>query len=50
MFHLKVHPKVVSEGLGHSSIGITQDLYTHHLPGMGREAADLLGALLSGTS
>jgi integrase len=34
-----VHPKVVSERLGHSTIGITMDTYTHVLPNMQKEAA-----------
>jgi integrase len=34
-----VHPKVVSERLGHSSVGITLDTYSHVLPGMQGEAA-----------
>jgi integrase len=34
-----VQPKVVSERLGHSSIGITQDLYSHVMPHMQEEAA-----------
>ena len=34
-----VHPKVVSERLGHSSIGITLDTYSHVLPSMQHEAA-----------
>lgn len=34
-----VHPKVVSERLGHSSIGITLDTYSHVLPEMQAEAA-----------
>lgn len=40
-----VHPKVVSERLGHSSIGITLDTYSHVLPGMQTEAAEALDAL-----
>ena len=28
-----VHPKVVSERLGHSSIAITLDIYSHVMPG-----------------
>ena len=35
-----VHMKVASERLGHSSIGITMDLYSHVLPGMQEEAAE----------
>jgi integrase len=34
-----IHPKVVSERLGHSSISITMDIYSHVLPGMQEEAA-----------
>jgi integrase len=34
-----VHPKVVSEMLGHTSISITLDLYSHATPTMQREAA-----------
>ena len=34
-----IHPKIVSERLGHSSINITLDLYSHVLPGMQRDAA-----------
>ena len=34
-----IHPKIVSERLGHSSISITLDLYSHVLPGMQRDAA-----------
>ena len=33
-----IHPKVVSERLGHSSIGITMDTYSHVLPGMQEDA------------
>jgi hypothetical protein len=28
-----VHPKVASERLGHSKVGITLDLYSHVMPG-----------------
>jgi integrase len=42
-----VHPKVVQERLGHSSIAITMNLYSHVLPGMGRQAASqVAGAIL----
>src|SRR5262249_15638723 len=34
-----VHPKIVSERLGHASIGITLDTYSHVLPSMQRDAA-----------
>ncbi|HEX7611385.1 MAG TPA: tyrosine-type recombinase/integrase [Candidatus Limnocylindrales bacterium] len=39
-----VHPKVVSERLGHASIGITLDVYSHVMPGMQEEAAEKIDA------
>ena len=41
-----VHPKIVSEMLGHATIGITLDLYSHVTPTMQREAAATMDALL----
>jgi integrase len=41
-----VHPKVVSERLGHSSISITLDTYSHVLPGIQEEAAAKIDAAL----
>ena len=35
-----VHPKIVSERLGHASIGITLDTYSHVPPSMQQDAAD----------
>lgn len=37
-----VHPKVVSERLGHSSIAMTLDTYSHVIPSMQKEAAAAL--------
>ena len=34
-----VHPKIVSEMLGHSSVSITLDVYSHGIPGLGDAAA-----------
>ncbi len=45
-----VHPKIVQERLGHSQISITLDTYSHVLPGMGREAASKLDAILTKTA
>jgi integrase len=39
--------KVISERLGHSSIAITLDTYSHVLPGMQRRAADKMEEMLS---
>ena len=41
-----VHPKVVQERLGHSSIGITLDTYSHVLPGMQEDAVAKVDAML----
>ena len=41
-----VHPKIVSERLGHSRVGITLDLYSHVTPTMQREAAASVDAVL----
>jgi integrase len=41
------HPKVVSERLGHATVGITLDIYSHVLPGLQREAAERLDELLA---
>ncbi len=41
-----VHAKVVSERLGHSTISITLDTYSHVLLGLQKAAADKLDDLL----
>ena len=41
------HAKVVQEMLGHATINITLDLYSHVLPDMQENAVDRLGAMLS---
>ena len=40
------HPKVVQERLGHATIGITLDTYSHVVGSLQREAADRLDELL----
>jgi integrase len=42
LFQKNVHPKFVQELLGHASVAITIDTYSHMLPGMGSEAADAI--------
>lgn len=44
-----VHAKIVSERLGHASIGITLDTYSHLLPGLQEDAVRQLEASLSVT-
>ena len=48
MLRAGVHPKVVSERLGHASIGITLDTYSHVLPSLQEEATRDLDAWLAG--
>jgi integrase len=41
-----VHPKVVSERLGHATVSITLDTYSHAIPAMQEEAAALIAGLV----
>ncbi len=41
-----IHLKIVSERLGHSTITITLDTYSHVLPGMQKESAEKIGKML----
>jgi integrase len=41
-----VHPKVVSERLGHATVSITLDTYSHAIPAMHEEAAALIAGLV----
>jgi integrase len=41
-----IHPKVVSERLGHATISITLDTYSHAIPAMQERAAALTAALV----
>ena len=42
-----VHPKYVQELLGHATIAITLDTYSHVLPQMGGETASAMDAAMS---
>jgi integrase len=44
LLKLKVHPKVVSERLGHSTVVLTLDTYSHVLPNIQVEVADQVDA------
>jgi integrase len=41
-----VHPKLVQELLGHATIAMTLDTYSHYLPSMGDQAAGAMGDAL----
>ena len=42
-----VHPRVVMDLLGHSSISVTLDTYSHVIPDMQRESASQMDAVLN---
>jgi integrase len=42
-----VHPKFVQELLGHATVAITLDTYSHVLPGMGDQTADAMNSMLA---
>jgi integrase len=48
MLRANVHPKIVSERLGHSKVAITLDTYSHVIPGMQEEAAAAIDAAFGG--
>jgi len=45
-----VHPKVVSDRLGHATIAVTIDTYSHVAPSLDAEAADTVAADIFGSS
>jgi integrase len=42
-----IHPKIVSERLGHASIGITLDAYSHVLPSISKGLANAVANVTS---
>lgn len=44
------HIKIVQERLGHSSIAITGDIYSHVTPGLQQQAAERVARLVDGES
>ena len=46
MLRAGVHPKVVSERLGHATVGLTLDTYSHVLPDLQRDAAQVMDGVL----
>jgi hypothetical protein len=49
LLRANVHPKIVSEGLGHASTAFTMDTYSHLLRTMQETAADAIEASLTAT-
>jgi integrase len=50
MLQQGIHPKVVSERLGHGSTAFTMDTYAHTTPALHADAAESVAALLAGPS
>jgi integrase len=42
-----VHPKVVSERLGHATVSITRDFYLHAIPALQEEAQLIAGLVFA---
>jgi integrase len=47
MLQSNINPKIASERLGHSKVGITLDLYSHVMPGMQEDAIAKVDAALN---
>ena len=43
------HPRVVSDRLGHSSIGVTLDVYSHAIPALQARPAETVATMVLGT-
>jgi integrase len=43
-----VHPKIASERLGHATVGLTLDTYSHVIPGMQEDAVARVDAAFAG--
>jgi len=41
-----IHPKIVSERLGHATVSLTLDVYSHAIPALSEEAAGVIAALV----
>jgi integrase len=47
MLKAGTHPKIVQERLGHSSIGMTLDTYSHVAPGLQEAAAEKFDSMVN---
>jgi len=48
MLQAGIHPKVVSERLGHATVSITLDTYSHAVPALQEDAAEKAAAIVFG--
>jgi integrase len=42
-----IHPKVVSDRLGHSTVAFTLDVYSHCTPALAQDAAEKIATLVA---
>ena len=42
-----IHPKIVSERLGHASVSVTLDTYSHAVPTLQETAAELVASMVA---
>jgi integrase len=49
-FQAGIHPKVVSERLGHATVAITLDTCSHAIPALQEEAAQAIAELVLTTA
>lgn len=47
--HAGIHPKVVSERLGHATVSFTLDVYSHAIKGLQEDAAERVAGLIFGS-
>ena len=45
-----IHPKIVSERLGHDNVSTTLDIYSHVLPGLEEKAVEKFDRIFKGNS
>jgi integrase len=50
MLKQNVHPAIVAQRLGHSSVQVTMDVYSHILPGLQKQAADNFDSIIKAKS
>lgn len=46
MLKANIHPKIVADRLGHSSVKMTLDTYSHILPDMQQDAIEKLNTII----
>ncbi|MCJ7796424.1 MAG: hypothetical protein MUQ56_06600 [Thermoleophilia bacterium] len=45
-----MHPKAVADRLGHATVAMAPDVYSHWVPSVAQDAADRVAALVAGAA